>query len=239
MKKLTVLCMSASACLVGCIPPLIALPLNTDEQVSAAFLEPKVGEVARCEIGESMIRSGLAVTTKKSTITILDDAYSSMDLGHNFKAPAGASRPLKLRADNGLPLFCLPTTGVMANGGVEGCLVDTNKTGVFNHAMFSMRDKYFPLAAPVRYKIDTKQQKIEDTTSFRIDVLYQGLSKGEVKISYREFSGGIARPAFTQDVSYELEKDGTALLAFKGMRVKVVKATKQDITYILERPPTN
>ena len=69
-----------------------------------------------------------------------------------------------------------------------------------------------------------------------VDVLYQGTSKGEVKISYREFSHGLARAAFTQDVSYELDPDGTAVIGFKGMRIKVLKATGHDIKYILEQP---
>ena len=36
-----------------------------------------------------------------------------------------------------------------------------------------------------------------------------------------------------------MESDGTAIVAFKGMRIKVQKATSQDITYVVEQPPTN
>ena len=105
--------------------------------------------------------------------------------------------------------------------------------------MFAERDRYFPLAAPVRYKLDSTNQAVENPLDFHVDVLYQGISRGEVKISYREFKGGVARPAFTQDVAYELDTDGSGMIAFKGMRIKVLKATREHVTYIVEKPPTN
>ena len=41
----------------------------------------------------------------------------------------------------------------------------------------------------------------------------------------------MARPAFTQDIEYELDKDGKTLIGFKGLRIEVEKATNLDITY--------
>lgn len=39
------------------------------------------------------------------------------------------------------------------------------------------------------------------------------------------------RPAFTQDIEYELNKNNTTIIGFKGLRIEVIKATNLDITY--------
>lgn len=186
--------------LAGCgAPPRIAPPKSGEERVKSELFEPKVGEIAKREVGESLLRRGVTTTTKKSIVTTLDDASSSMDLGHKLYAAAGTKGVLQYRSDNGLPIMCLNTggAGTIVTGSVIGCLVDTNREGSFSQSMFAGRDKYFALAAPVKYKLDTTNQVVEDSADFHIDVLYQGLSRGEVKISFREFKGGLARPAFT------------------------------------------
>ncbi|MGZ5207947.1 MAG: hypothetical protein ACXWB0_02925 [Sulfuricurvum sp.] len=68
--------------------------------------------------------------------------------------------------------------------------------------------------------------------SFKYEALYQGRIDNKIKISFREFKDDMARPAFTQDIDYELDnKNGEAIVGFKGLRIKILKATNMDITY--------
>ncbi|MGZ8545817.1 MAG: hypothetical protein ACXWVU_00350 [Sulfuricurvum sp.] len=67
--------------------------------------------------------------------------------------------------------------------------------------------------------------------SFKYEALYQGRIDNKIKISFREFKDDMARPAFTQDIDYELNKNGDTIVGFKGLRIKVIKATNMDITY--------
>ena len=237
--KINPLIFLAMVALAGCAPPRIAPPTTGESRVRKEFFEPKIGDITRREVGESLLRKGVTATISNSTVTLLEEASSSMDLGHKLYAASGTSRPLQLGAESGFRMMCLSTGGVgtLATGAVTGCLVDTKKDGKFDQSMFATRERYFPLTAPARYKVDTIDNAVENTSDFHVDVLYQGVSKGEVKISYREFKGGVARPAFTQDVTYEIEKDGTAMIAFKGMRIKVLKANGQEITYQVEKAP--
>jgi len=102
--------------------------------------------------------------------------------------------------------------------------------------MFSTREKYFELSNKVPYETKvTSTSDVELKGAFRSDFIYQGLAKGVLKFSYREFQDGIARPAFTQDLTYDIEPDGTATIGFKGMRIKVLKASNQSITYMVEK----
>jgi len=41
----------------------------------------------------------------------------------------------------------------------------------------------------------------------------------------------MSRPSFTQDIDYELNKNGNTIIGFKGLRIEILKATNIDITY--------
>jgi hypothetical protein len=112
------------------------------------------------------------------------------------------------------------------------CWVDANKTNAFTHDMndlvdFSDLDEMTP---PVEYKIIPTPPTF-DKDSFKYQALYQGGIDNKIKISFREFKDDMARPAFTQDIDYELNKSGDTIVGFKGLRIKILKATNMDITY--------
>jgi len=67
---------------------------------------------------------------------------------------------------------------------------------------------------------------------FRQELLYSGMSNGELQFSYREFAADFARPAFTQDASYDYTPGGE--VTFKGARITVIQADNQSIAYVVE-----
>lgn len=222
-------------------PTRILPPVERVEQSSTYFLTPSIGESMTVEVGESLYQEGRKTTSKRYRATLKDGATSKMDNGYVLTVRPGYQGEMLMRPDSRAPLMCFTTenTGIMGLFGdknVIGCLVDTHKTQVFDASMFPNYGNIFTLSSPVPYDVKITETTVENRDDFYVDVLYQGVSKGEVKISYREFSSGVARPAFTQDVSYELEPNGTATIGFKGMRVKILKATSQNIQYILEQP---
>lgn len=60
-------------------------------------------------------------------------------------------------------------------------------------------------------------------------LLYSGRIGTRVTLSYREFINDMARPAFSNDVAYDL--DESTVLGYKGARIEVIKATNTEITY--------
>ncbi len=72
------------------------------------------------------------------------------------------------------------------------------------------------------------------TDGFKVQLLYSGVSKGTVTLSYREFMRDLARPAFSQELSYDLA-DGDEI-GFRGARLKVLKATNVSIRYVVMKP---
>ena len=64
---------------------------------------------------------------------------------------------------------------------------------------------------------------------FQQTLLYNGKIGNRISIGYREFSGDLARPAFSNEVSYDLSE--STILGYKGARIEVIKATNTEITY--------
>jgi hypothetical protein len=65
--------------------------------------------------------------------------------------------------------------------------------------------------------------------SFQQTLIYSGKVGNKIKIGYREFSNDQARPAFNNDVDYDLDESTT--IGYKGARIEVIEATNQLIRY--------
>ena len=70
---------------------------------------------------------------------------------------------------------------------------------------------------------------VESSSDFQQAIIYTGKEGNIIKATYREFSGGLARPAFAIDVTYDL--NDSDIIAFRGARLQIIKATNTEITY--------
>lgn len=67
--------------------------------------------------------------------------------------------------------------------------------------------------------------------SFKRELVYNGKSQTTVKLSYREYMDNMIRPAFSQDLSYDLSEGN--VIGFKGMKIEVLEATNSLIRFIV------
>ncbi len=65
--------------------------------------------------------------------------------------------------------------------------------------------------------------------SFQQTLLYLGRSGDKINIGYREFSGNSARPAFNNDVEYDLKISDQ--IAYKGAKIRVIEANNESIKF--------
>ena len=73
-----------------------------------------------------------------------------------------------------------------------------------------------------------------DNDSFKRELVYGGISQNTVSLLYREFKGAIARPAFSQELKYDLTEGNE--IGFRGARFHVIKANNTSIRYKVLRP---
>lgn len=65
--------------------------------------------------------------------------------------------------------------------------------------------------------------------SFEQTLIYGGKLGDKINIGYRQFSGNMARPAFSNNVEYDLSE--SMLIGYKGAKIEVIEATDQHIKY--------
>ncbi len=79
-----------------------------------------------------------------------------------------------------------------------------------------------------RVKLNTSVQN-----SFQQTLIYNGKVGDKINIGYREYSDGLARPAFSNEVEYDLSESKT--IRYKGAILDVIEANNQSITFKLTR----
>lgn len=80
---------------------------------------------------------------------------------------------------------------------------------------------------------ERKKQLTERGNNFQQTLIYSGRVGNKINIGYREFSNNSARPAFNNDVEYDLSSSST--IGYKGALLEVIKADNSSITYKLIR----
>lgn len=80
---------------------------------------------------------------------------------------------------------------------------------------------------------ERKKQISEKGNSFQQTLIYSGRVGDKINIGYREFSNNTARPAFNNDVEYDLSSSN--VIGYKGALLEVIEADNSSITYKLIR----
>lgn len=80
---------------------------------------------------------------------------------------------------------------------------------------------------------ERKKQLSERGNSFQQTLIYSGRVGEKINVGYREFSNNSARPAFNNDVEYDLSSSST--IGYKGALIEVINADNSSITYKLIR----
>ncbi|RYG90511.1 MAG: hypothetical protein EON58_19175 [Alphaproteobacteria bacterium] len=70
---------------------------------------------------------------------------------------------------------------------------------------------------------------IQSENSFQQTLIYSGRVGSKVNIGYREFSANVARPAFNNDVEYDLSESRT--IGYRGAQIEIINATNEYIEY--------
>ncbi len=115
------------------------------------------------------------------------------------------------------PTFCSP------NG--SNCWVDRDEDGKFDFNKTTSR------GANITYT--TEKLKVDlPADGYRYELLYQGAAGRILRLLYREYVNDMARPSFTQELSYDLAEPGlSTLLAFRDLRFEILQADNQGIRY--------
>ncbi|MGB3625741.1 MAG: hypothetical protein WA989_07930 [Henriciella sp.] len=178
--------------------------------------KPSLGEITTAEIGEPLFRSTTARTTRGVE-------FSS---GLQYNATAGHVWELK-------PPWAETTQGKFCGSAlhVQGFLGGPPPMGGPQVQRMCLEEDWFLDNAPAS-KFGTVTLNTPDF--FQRELIYTGQQSGNINILYREFAGDTIRPAFSQDLTFNIATDPN--FGAQGARIKVYEATNTEIRYEVIRP---
>ncbi len=66
---------------------------------------------------------------------------------------------------------------------------------------------------------------------FKAELIYEGVATGVLRLLYREFSESLARPAFQQELTYTMDREGPTIVGFRSLNIEVESAENSGIQY--------
>ncbi|MFW2022293.1 hypothetical protein [Acinetobacter baumannii] len=204
-----------SVMLTGCVAP----SYNATSKITEMTSRPNIGEVVTVGVGEQMLYQGnaseddvldIANPIKVNLYSLPSGQYAktgSNEKGNYF------SPITKTGALVGKSFFADPVQVLMVSKEKKLCVVT-----VFNASSCS-KDAEFKVKKVTSLRDNTFQQTL----------IYSGKIGNKINVGYREFSGNLARPAFNNDVEYDLSE--SRQIGYKGALLEILDANNQSIKY--------
>jgi len=70
----------------------------------------------------------------------------------------------------------------------------------------------------------------------KMELLYDGVERGMILFTYREFTDASIRPAFYSQVRYILNKNRPTIISYRSSKIKIYRATNNSVTYEVLEP---
>jgi hypothetical protein len=210
-----------AALVAGC-----ASPKYNYAPVSTAISEPPIGSVTLVRIGDTMLRQGRYREHDALLLRAPRDVSWAYTLHPGYYLKDGADEDAEYyspgRGDDGgrveKAAIADPWKSVMAKRKTpELCIVT-----VFNVATCKeVQD------------IERTKKPVLAQDSFQQTLIYNGRVGSKINVGYREFSNSFARPAFNNNVEYDLSE--SMRIGYKGAELEVLEATNQHIKFRMLR----
>ena len=176
---------------------------------------PEIGKIATAHVGDHLVQKGKI--TEEDVLIV----HRTID-GTLYDIPANSY--LQIGFDNENDFYT-------AVGVVRGPLADPIQALSLGKKPGSQVCVVTVYGGTACYDGDYERRKQLSVRgdSFQQTLIYSGRVGDKINIGYREFSNNTARPAFNNDVEYDLSLSNT--IGYKGALIEVIKADNNNITY--------
>jgi len=205
--------------LTGCVSPQINYRPTTKE---ISF--PPLGNVVVAEIGDELVKQG--------TYTEQDAIYLASPVKIRWAYVIEPGNYVKKGSDGSREYF-VPNY----NGANSGKITKSALADPWQYVSYNNNNDHIGIVTVFNINIssnasgnvtDKKLPSLAEN-SFQQTLIYSGCTEDIVTLGYREFSNNNARPAFNNDVEYDLKS--SKIIGYKGARIEVIEADNQNITY--------
>lgn len=186
--------------------------------------EPPLGQIVTAEVGGVMLRQGKYV--EHDAIYLQETVKVGVFGAYVF------SRGYYLReGEDGKNEFYYPENSPEGGSVDKSALADPYKTMMVVKGQNTICGVSVLNARVCQKNVRFERVKRPALVSdgFQQTLLYSGRIGNKINISYREFSNNTARPAFNNDVEYDLSESTT--IGYKGAEIEIIEATNRMIKY--------
>ncbi len=219
-----VILLGAVSLLVGC-----AAPKFNYKPVGIDISEPPLNEVVQRSVGEEMLKQGKYALVDVLNVEATTKPHWGVTVNPGLFKRMGSDEEANYYELGG-------------RGGETGSVEKSWAVDPLKVLMLKKADKSLCIvtilnatACSDKEKENYKEEKrsVVYENSVQQTLIYSGRIGNRIRFGYREFSNNLARPAFSNDVEYDLMESRT--IAYKGAMIEVVEATNQHIKYIVKK----
>ncbi|MBP92643.1 MAG: hypothetical protein CMC55_00830 [Flavobacteriaceae bacterium] len=189
---------------------------------------PELNEINNAEIGISLAskEKGFtydAIEIKKEFEIKLDYQNETIEVGQIFKNEYSTIK---------YDLYCSSTNmkfGIAIPKNGENALIYTTEDndGIYTTGFSDFGINFIIPEEELKY-VKTKEI-VKKKDFFKQEFIFNGRVGNALKFIYREYVNDYARPAFRQDLQYDLSESKT--IGFRGLRIQIINASNTKIEY--------
>lgn len=192
--------------------------------VAMEISEPPLGQIVTADVGDAMVKQGKYV--EHDAIRLPTEVSIGM-FGAYKLAPGYYLR----EGEDAKAEFYMPERGPEGGEISKSALADPYKTVMVERASNAVCvvTAFNVKACEKGARFDRLKRPALTADGFQQTLIYSGRVGSKINIAYREFSNNMARPAFNNDVEYDL--DESMVIGYKGAEIEVIEATNRHIKY--------
>lgn len=204
---------AATACALG--PKIQLFPISTSAKPTV-LKNYEMGVVRTAMVGDPIFRVQQALETHAY---IAQRGFHHRDFG-------AISMGARYAATDSTAHGTLRLMNCGGYGGPEYLLVDPDFKSLW---VTDGSGKLYPLKTGDQPLFEPSNRIQNKPGAFTAELIYSGLAGKVMRAVYREYVGDMARPAFSQELQYDVGTDRT--IAYKSLRMRVDSASNSAIRY--------
>tara|TARA_R110002110_G_scaffold95455_1_gene246468 strand:+ start:29861 stop:30601 length:741 start_codon:yes stop_codon:yes gene_type:complete len=234
--------------IVSFIAGCVSNPITQGSFINTELIDfPEVGATETVGLGETLVSKGVrstgpALELNNRTTFGKEEGEGSLltcgvtvDRGAYFKIGTYASDPITTECFG-------PVSAQVTNSDGSTSVLTCAGNYLSGNICRSGPNEYFFLVNFSNQVHELQQQlnqiervilTVQQSTNYVQELLYNGRVGNNIRFIYREFSDDLIRPAFTQEVQYDLDESST--IGFRDLRIEILSASNTNISYRLIR----
>lgn len=194
------------------------------------IITPEVGAEAKATAGSTMFERTRG--SRYPAVRLEQTATFRWGLYPAYTIPRG--QLLSIEADNGKKLVACEKPNLDVY-----CLIDRDRDGSFEAVNTWTGFITSKLPVPIPYTKGLELIVPDEVDAFRQMLIYLGMSGQTLRLSYREFINDLARPAFTEEVTFTLSGQYPETVAYKDLSIDILGVDNAGLRYVIRAANQN